>query len=472
MNKFLRKPKAEVKEIADRFGKLNLKENPFPYNPFIEPESEDPKRNGEIFNREIRKNELDKFHKNFLKKPLTGDHDRIGYLLESSFTGRGNGKSAFLVNIDKDINQDFGDSTSNSLNKTFSVYIKAKAGQTSKFWQLSELIITEICKKNIFEDCLITLRYKVLKNGNDFDTSFLDDLNTEADFRNLLDNNFLLNNKVDFSKFNTQLKKYLIDLGVHHELASSLSYMSSEASRTVFETTVNKPDSWKKKELNRILFDELVRIFLAADFNGSYILLDEFEKIVDYQKPSERIEFAYEIRQNLLESNLQGAIHGFFILLLTIHPGTQRLLLEGWEKAGLNARSPLPSDDLMESPHVVAFDDIKKQDIRALMEVYLNYYRIEKNIVDLEVLSPFTEDAIDLIAKISKFNAARILKFAHIALNELTTSDREKIDQTFVSNLIDKKKTMPQENITSDNFLNREKSPMEDALGKSKLNIK
>src|SRR5687767_10809356 len=99
MSKFTRKAQTSSADLNDLFGQFNLKENPFPYNPFIEPESNDPKRNGSIFDQKIRGKEFGKFLKNFVETPLTGDHNRVGYLLESSFAGRGNGKSALLVNL-------------------------------------------------------------------------------------------------------------------------------------------------------------------------------------------------------------------------------------------------------------------------------------------------------------------------------------------------------------------------------------
>lgn len=470
MNKFTRKAQTNPKEFKDLFERFNLKENPFPYNPFIEPESSDPKRNGSIFDQRIRNKEFGKFIANFVETPLTGDHNRVGYLLESSFAGRGNGKSALLVNLQNSINQDYADSCSKGLNKAFAVYLKAKSGGLdTKFWQISENILMEICKRKVLEDCLITLRYEILIELNQI--KLLGDLKTDQDFLQLLDNAELTKKGVNFSDLHSELKRKLIDTGINAELAASIAHKSNLASDAVAKFVRDQGDAWKKRDLNKFLFDQLVRIFLYAGYNGCYVLLDEFEKIVDYQKPSERIEFAYDVRQNLLEGNYQGALKGFFILILTMHPGTQRLILEAWEKAGINARSPLPSEDTLESPHVIKFDDIRKQDTRSLIEIYLNYYRIDSSDKFKIGIYPFDDDAINIVAEVSKYNAAKILKFCNLAITELANSAKEKIDQAFISDLLNKKKSTPEEDISSNSFLNRDTSPMEDALKGAKIKI-
>jgi hypothetical protein len=464
-NKYTRKAQVTVNDFKDLYSKFNLKDNPFPYNPFIEPESNDPKRNGTIFNKNIRSKEFDKFVKSFLTEPLSGDHNRIGYLVEASYAGRGNGKTALLVNLQKLINDDFGESFSGGSNKTFAVYLKGKSGTSVKFWQLCEEIIKEVCTKKILEDCFITLRYEAISEDETLLSKLNSVLTTEDDYIRLLDNTFYLETGIDFATINSRIKSRLIDAGFTGELVNRICYKSDNASQIVLEYLNKKNDSWKKKDLTRFLFDELTRIFMLAGFNGSYILLDEFEKIVDFQKPSERIEFAYDLRQGILEGNSQSAIHGFFMLILTMHPGTQRLILEAWEKAGINARSPLPSEDSIDSPHVILFDDIKKQDIKALIEVYLDFFRLDHNDLKRTGLYPFTEDAVNLIADVSKYNAARILKFCNLALTEFANSNSiNGVDQGFVTDLISRKRKNPEEDINSSSFLNRETSPMEDAL--------
>ena len=464
MNKLIRKPKSESGvRTSNIFERFNLKENPFPYNPFIEPISDDAKRNGTIFSREIRKRELEQFYDTFLTIPLNEDHDRIGYLLESSFTGRGNGKSAFLVHLAREINADYGLRTSNELNKTFAIYLKAKSGgENSKFWQVTKDILEDICNRGIIEDCLLVIRYKVLEQ-NGWLEKVEKELVAEEDFVKLNDNTWLTN-RIDFPIFHAKFKGKLRDFGIDDLLLKEISYRSDQASSKIKIMLESKPDSWLKKEVNNILFDNLVRIFVLADFNGAYILIDEFEKIAEFQKPNERIEFAHELRQKILESSQESGLGDFFMYILTMHPGTQRLILEAWERSGINARSPLPSEDIVKQNHVILFDDIKKSDIKHLLAVYLSFYRIDESNSAKSEIYPFTMDAINLISELVKFNAAKILKFSHLLIRKLAKSDAEIIDQDFVTRFISSEKSNPIERIDSPDFLEQEVNAIADSL--------
>jgi hypothetical protein len=91
-----------------------LKENPFPSSPFVNPESNDSRTNGDIYEPSIREKEFEQVQKNFLAVPQSNpNHLRLGYIEDTSYVGRGNGKSAFLLNLQKKINRDFGGGMSN-----------------------------------------------------------------------------------------------------------------------------------------------------------------------------------------------------------------------------------------------------------------------------------------------------------------------------------------------------------------------
>ncbi len=109
MEKLLSKPiDISPKREEGRFEKFNLRENPFPSTPFVNKDAEDNRINGKIFEIEIRRREYDEFEKNFLKVPQSDqNHLRLGYIIDTSYVGRGNGKSAFLVNLQKRINEEF-----------------------------------------------------------------------------------------------------------------------------------------------------------------------------------------------------------------------------------------------------------------------------------------------------------------------------------------------------------------------------
>ena len=109
MSKLLKKPKELQRiDVPAKYQKFNLTENPFPSEPSVNKESKDKRINGEIYEIEIRKEEYRQIENVYLKAPQSNPtHLRLGYIIDSSYIGRGNGKSAFLVNLQQTINQEY-----------------------------------------------------------------------------------------------------------------------------------------------------------------------------------------------------------------------------------------------------------------------------------------------------------------------------------------------------------------------------
>src|SRR5947209_4530305 len=109
MKKLLTKASSPISSIPlGRFEKYNLNENPFPSQAILNKDSSEKKSNGSIYEPEIRTVEFDKIVKNFIQVPQSDlNHQRLGFILDSSYIGRGNGKTAFLLNLIKKINNDY-----------------------------------------------------------------------------------------------------------------------------------------------------------------------------------------------------------------------------------------------------------------------------------------------------------------------------------------------------------------------------
>jgi len=463
MSKYIRKPEA-VLAVQKKYEKFNLKDNPFPYDPIVVPDAEDIRKNGTIYNEQIKSDEFNNFKSKLLDQDLNSNNIRLAYLIDSAYTGRGNGKSAFLVHMQKIINEDYGEKLSNGKNKVFAVYVRPEPGENiSRFWQLSEKIIRQMAKGNIFKDCMITLRYLGLSKMRH--TKVLKNLKKDEDFEKLLDDKWLVENKVNVANLRSKMDELLTTAGISYELIRFILISPYKTSDSIVNYACNRPDSWKKKNISNFLFDELVRFFIMMNYNGAYILLDEFEKIVDIQKVLEKDELASEIRQFFLEGNQQGPILGFFMLIMAMHPGVPRLIIESWEKSGLNARAPLPTKG-EDGPHVVFFNNLQKENIRVLIKEYLDNFRLNK--LSENDIAPFEEESIIKIAELANSNAAKTLRFANIALNELVKSDSDLVSVTFLNRLVARKKQFPQEDITSPDFLKRDNSPIEDSLSSIK----
>ena len=99
MNKLLKKAVSQIDtNAANKYKKFFLLENPFPTMASVNESSPEKKYNGSIYEESIREEEYKKLETNFLKVPQANpDHLRLGFLSETSYVGRGNGKTSFLV---------------------------------------------------------------------------------------------------------------------------------------------------------------------------------------------------------------------------------------------------------------------------------------------------------------------------------------------------------------------------------------
>jgi len=117
IEKYARRAKNDLIPQSGRYEIFNLEMNPFPSSPFVNPESTDARNNGKIYETSIREQEYRAIEENFLKVPQSdSNHLRLGYIMDTSYIGRGNGKTAFLTNLQRKINKDFGFSISDETN--------------------------------------------------------------------------------------------------------------------------------------------------------------------------------------------------------------------------------------------------------------------------------------------------------------------------------------------------------------------
>ena len=118
MSKLRRKPKRQQKvDLEAKYQRFALTENPFPTST-VNKDSTDRRINGQIYEADIRRKEYEKIVTAFLKSSQADpSHLRLGYIWDTSYIRRGNGKSAFLVNLIDRINQEYCLNISDELNK-------------------------------------------------------------------------------------------------------------------------------------------------------------------------------------------------------------------------------------------------------------------------------------------------------------------------------------------------------------------
>jgi hypothetical protein len=430
IDKYSKRPKAGSVVQQGRYELYNLRENPFPSSPFVNPSSNDARNNGEIYEPSIREQEYQTIEKNFLKVPQSDpNHLRLGYMMDTSYIGRGNGKTAFLTNLQKKINQDFGLSISNELNKCFAIIIVPEpGGKTKTFESFVELFVGRIFESNVIEDSLISLRLDaILELYEDFQPE--NHFSTEEDLKaklKLLD--WYSENNIDVRRVAQKIlsNPYLQDLPQDFPIFSSTPLVFRLVDQNDFKEYFKSLKRGKPKI--EFAFSHLVALFLASGFNGAYIFVDDFERVPDFQSERQKRDFALELRTCLFDGLYTSARTGFYNLILVLHAGVPRLIQSAWGESGLEQRSPI---NFKGTPkNVIRFEKIKLEDAFSLVQKYLQAYRI--NEVAADTFSPFTKEAVARIADLNEFNASKILKMAYEVLERGVDQNVDKIDVDFV----------------------------------------
>lgn len=442
MENILKKPKDTIVLKEGRYEKLNLTENPFPVTPAINKDNSDIRYNGKIYESRIRESEFQKIEENFLKIPQSDpNHLRLGYIIDASYVGRGNGKSAFSINLQKKINKNFCLDISSEVNKCFGLYISPEpSGRTKSFYNLIDLIFESILELNIIEYCLASLRLEaILSLKKDFDISQAFQDQSDDIINKLNDIKWYKDQGIEVAS----VAKKIFENEILGKLSSGFP-LRKDKSNFYGTYLVGKNhfrdyyylELKKGKERLDFIFTDLVNLFLASGFNGAYIVVDDFERIPDFQGDRQKREFALELRTNLFDGTSQNAKIGFYNFILVLHAGVPRLVEKAWSDTGMEQRSPL-SPENYNSRHIIIFEKLTPDYAVLLVKKYLSEYRISEN---TDELKPFTEEAIFLISEKSELNAAKILEKANQLIEKAVEENVDEINRAFVEKIFGESK--------------------------------
>ncbi len=434
MNKLLRKPlQSAPTEMMGKFEKFNLIENPFPSSPYVNQDSTDQRINGKVYEIEIRKKELEQIENVFLKKSqLNPNHLRLGYIIDESYIGRGNGKSAFLVNLQQYINEDYCLDISNNINKCFAVYVVPEAGgRTKTFLSLVDLIFEAILKSNVIESCLAILRIQSI-NQLYPNRQLFENMNEEEMISKLSEIEWYKQNQIDYNDIanaillNPFLQGLPADFPLYRERNRLFLNMTMQKD---FEGYYTQMPGRGRERLD-FVFSHLVQFFQSAEFNGAFILLDDFERIPEFQSARQKRDFALELRSCIFDGLYTSAKTGFYNLLMVLHAGVPRLISDAWAEAGMENRASFTPRTT--SNHLIPFGKLSREHTTLLVKKYLSEYRIDTS--NLQGTEPFSEDALSRIGEWSEYNAAKILKMAYDLLEKAALAEGvTTIDEAFVS---------------------------------------
>ena len=418
-----------------KYQRFDLTENPFPTSP-VNKDSTDRRINGKIYEADIRTKEYEKIETAFLKTPQTDpSHLRLGYILDTSYIGRGNGKSAFLVNLIEKMNEEYCLDISDEINKCFAVYVAPEpGGRTKTFDSFVDLIFSAIYSSGIIDSSLASMRldaiaevYPDWKIDEDDEQKLIESLNSEEWLREqgiesrklmevILENKFLQKIPDEFPLLSS--RRGLFD-----------SFISVESFRIAYQRLK------KGREKLDFVFSHLVQMFMASGFNGGYIFVDDFERVPDFQSARQRRDFSAELRSVLLDGPYENARYGFFNMFLVLHAGVPALISEAWSSSGLDQRYPLSPK--VASSHLISFEKLNREHVSLLIKKYLVEYRSDSFSGDN--LAPFTLGAINVIAESSEYNAATILRTCSALIEKSLADERNSIDEKFVRIEIEKR---------------------------------
>lgn len=440
MGSILKKATGIVIDDGNIYECYNLKENPFPLNPFLNQESPDKRYNGDIYESSVRDIEEKQVEENFLKVPQSNpSHMRVGYILDTSYVGRGNGKSSFAINLIKRINHSYCLDITNGTNKCFGLYLSPDtSGRTRSFSNLLDIWAEAIFNTKIIDYVLASLRVEAIVNimPEKLDKNELEDELTLIESLNNVEwynkkhiyyddiHKYLVKNNDYYNKISTNnplRKRYLDSFS-----KTNFQIISSANIQTYYQEL--------KKDSEKIdfIFNDMVYLFIASGFNGAYIIVDDFERIPDFQSDRQKRDFALEIRRNFFDGTSANARIGFYNLLLMLHAGVPRLIEKAWSESGMEQRSSISPSSAV--PHIIYFNKLDKNRAILLIKKYLTEYRIKQE----NSIQPFTESAIAKIGEEKEYNAAQMLSLAYMLLENAAKNKIKTIDVSEVSHMLKK----------------------------------
>ena len=405
MNNLIRKPQTSSEQRNQKYGFYGFTQNPFPFDPSVIPGSDDNRNNGALFYEGMREQEMNDFKEILVKSP-----NRIGILMDyAAYKGRGIGKTALLNHVKTVINKDLGYRMSDGQEVLYSIYLSPNSsdGNNRSLSRMAHSLFDAMVNERLL---FITFcRLRAFSGG--ISDSLLAEL-SEDDYESTIADDRWLNEKgADLSLVNRYVIEKLHSIGILEGSSYRFSFSYDDFLKTI--ANFHSEMEWGKKGLH-LIFNKLVLLFKEAAFSNCIILLDEVEKIVQYQNFSERRAFCDDLRYYFIDGNTENSADGFFKILITIHPNSQELLMPHWMAAGLERFCELGGSGAKEN---TVFFKPMKDDIHLIKDfvrIYLDNSRPNK----IETVEPFSDEALLLALQKSDNIAGKFLKMLYFAVEK------------------------------------------------------
>lgn len=415
MNNLIRKPQTSSEQRNQKYAYYGFSQNPFPFDPSVIPGSEDKRNNGTLFYERMREQEMNDFKEKLVKSP-----NRIGILMDyAAYKGRGIGKTALLNHVKTVINKDLGLRVSDGQEVLYSVYLSPNSsdGNNRSLSRMAHSLFDAMVNERLL--FIAFCRLRAFSGG--ISDEVMAKLSEDEYESTIADDNWLIEQGADLTQINNYIVEKLHGIGF---LEGSPSYRFAFSYKDFLSaiSCLHSEMEWSKKGL-QLIFNKLVLLFKEAAFSNCIILLDEVEKIVQYQNFSERRAFCDDLRFYFIDGNTENSAEGFFKILITIHPNSQELLMPHWMAAGLERFCELGGAGAKESTIFFKpmMDDINM--IKDFVRIYLDNSRLTKK----DTIEPFTDDALLLALRKSDNIAGKFLKMLYFAIERGITNQWETI---------------------------------------------
>ncbi len=380
-----------------------LSDNPFPITPILDPNSDDDRINGRIFNSDIMTEEIRSFRSKIRRRPP------LIYVENSDFV-RGVGKSALIVQQWRQLQ---------GHENVTSIYVRSEkklgpadfAARLISHWHQDGYLWPTVLR---------TLAAYVEKNPRGEITPAGVGAFTEA-FPQLPLRRFSL---LNFMVYNPD--QLITDLATwaHQQAGDGLPL---DLAHVFFQSYLTDPRTFpdaypkalrKQKWDNITMIAAVYHLLKLGGYRYHYLFFDQFEDTVHGLSGKSLITFNTEMRR-LIEASIGRAT-----LVVSLHPGATATL-SGDEAGDIRSIAPL------DQRHVVDVRRLTEEGASKLAQTYLDHFRLSESSPP-DPLYPFTIEAIEDIYRAAKGNIRACLQAFNYALEKGVDEGHPIVDRDFL----------------------------------------
>ena len=393
----LQLPRRTSQPSTSPYEKLGLRDLPFATVPVIDPNSDDPRRNGAIFATSPVQAEIEKFERLLIRPSDFGNRVKLASLWAKgqAYQGRGMGKTSMLRYFQRRINPDWGYKEFDGRFSAVVVYV-AFPDQVDRRWmeQLAWAALVDVCENRVLIASRASLRRDAM---TDDEVEAIINVNGNTCWENLLDDAILESKGVKPEVIDSNIERLLLSEGVTRSAARALArggfddFLRSLRRDGNFRPYYIPRDTKGLDYACNLFFNDIVRYLRAAGFAGGYLFIDDIENLADKMARRHQLEFAKELGICTVRPGYANSAYGFFSCVLTTHDSVIRRLSAAWDEAGLSSFARLDPD----APTSVELPLPTQTQATAILTAHLDYYRLDHS--EDGSIKPLTNDGLSAL---------------------------------------------------------------------------